>query len=78
MLLAHCGSVNAQQGKIFRIGYLDSSTAAGSAVLVDAFRQELSKVGWIEGMNLTMEYRFAEQKSERLPELAASSTSRQQ
>ena len=44
---------NAQQtGKIFRIGFLDPSTASGSAVLVDAFRQELSKLGWIEGKNL--------------------------
>src|SRR5262245_30586310 len=60
-----------QTRKIFRIGYLDNSTAFGSAVLVDAFRQELSKLGWIEGKNITIEYRFAEQKSERLPELAA-------
>ena len=41
------------------------------AVLVDAFRQELSKLGWIEGKNITIEYRFAEQKSERLSELTA-------
>ena len=60
-----------QPGKIFRIGFLDSGTAAGSAVLVEAFRQELSKLGWIEGKNITIEYRFAEQKTERLPELAA-------
>ena len=33
--------------------------------------QELSKLGWIEGKNITIEYRFAEQKNERLPELAA-------
>jgi putative ABC transport system substrate-binding protein len=59
-------------GKIFRIGYLDTGTASGSAVLVDAFRQELSKLGWIEGKNFTMEYRFAENKGQdRLPELAA-------
>jgi putative ABC transport system substrate-binding protein len=38
---------------------------------VDAFRQELTKLGWIEGKNITIEYRFAEQKSDRLPELAA-------
>ena len=38
---------------------------------MEAFRQELSKLGWIEGKNITIEYRFAEQKSERLPELAA-------
>jgi putative ABC transport system substrate-binding protein len=60
-----------QAGKIFRVGFLDASTASGSAVLVDAFRQELSKLGWIEGKNTTIEYRFAEQKLERLPELAA-------
>jgi putative tryptophan/tyrosine transport system substrate-binding protein len=68
-----CGAVaHAQQaGKIFRIGFLDNSTASGIAVLVDAFRQELRKLGWIEGKNITIEYRFAEQKNERLPELAA-------
>jgi putative tryptophan/tyrosine transport system substrate-binding protein len=60
-----------QAGKIFRIGFLDNSTASGMAVLVDAFRQELRKLGWIEGKNFTIEYRFAEQKIERLPELAA-------
>ncbi len=60
-----------QTGKVFRIGLLDVSTASGSAVLVDAFRQELSQLGWIEGKNITIEYRFAEQRPERLPELAA-------
>jgi putative tryptophan/tyrosine transport system substrate-binding protein len=70
---ALCGAVaDAQQaGRIFRIGYLDNSTASGMTVLIDAFRQELSKLGWIEGKNITIEYRFAEQKNERLPELAA-------
>jgi putative ABC transport system substrate-binding protein len=73
LAFALCGAVaDAQQaGKIFRIGFLDPSTAAGSAVLVKAFLQELSKLGWIEGKNFTIEYRFAEQKFERLPELAA-------
>ena len=61
-----------QPGKIFRIGYLDAGTASGiAAVLLDAFRHELSKLGWIEGKNITIEYRFAEQKFDRLPELAA-------
>src|SRR5262245_47735486 len=72
MLFALCGSVNAQQtGKVPRIGFLDNSTASGSAVLVDTFRRELSNLGWIEGKNITIEYRFAEQRQERLPELAA-------
>jgi putative tryptophan/tyrosine transport system substrate-binding protein len=60
-----------QPGKIFRIGYLDPSTASSSAELTDAFRQELRKLGWIEGKNITIEYRFAERKLERAPKLAA-------
>jgi putative ABC transport system substrate-binding protein len=60
-----------QAGKIFRIGFLDGGTAAGKAVLMEALRQELSKAGWIEGKNFTIEYRFAEGKPGRRPELAA-------
>ncbi len=53
LLLAPCCAVDAQQtGKIFRIGFLDGSTASGSAVLVEAFRQELSKLGWSEVLRL--------------------------
>jgi hypothetical protein len=73
LLLAPCSSAQAQQPtKVPRIGFLDASTASGSAVLLDAFRQELSKLGWLDGKNITIEYRFAEQKFERLPELAVS------
>jgi putative ABC transport system substrate-binding protein len=72
VLFALCSPTHAQQGrKIFRIGFLDQSTASGMAVLLDTFRQELIKLGWIEGKNINVEYRFAEQKNERLPELAA-------
>jgi putative tryptophan/tyrosine transport system substrate-binding protein len=60
-----------QAAKIARIGFLDSGNAAAGSDLLQAFRQELSKLGWIEGKNITIEYRFAEQKNERLPELAA-------
>jgi hypothetical protein len=68
MFFGLCGSVDAQQtGKAARIGFLDPSTASGMAVLVDAFRQELSKLSWIEGKNIYIEYRFAEQKTELLP-----------
>ena len=64
LFLANVSLADAQQtGKILRIGFLDTSTASGSAVLVDAFRQELSKLGWIEGKNLTIEYRFARTKA---------------
>src|SRR5262249_47222509 len=72
VLLATATFVEAQQtGKVFRIGYLDNSTASGSAGLLEVFWQEMRKLGWIEGKNITIEYRFGEQKLERLPELAA-------
>ena len=71
-LLALRFPVEAQQpGKIFRIGYLDNTTASGMAVLIDAFVQEMRKLGWIEEKNITIEYRFADLKRERIPELAA-------
>jgi ABC-type uncharacterized transport system substrate-binding protein len=71
-LFTLCLPLAAQQtGKIFRIGFLDSSTASGSVVLLEAFRQELSKFGWTVGKNITIEYRFAENKNDRLPEFAA-------
>jgi putative tryptophan/tyrosine transport system substrate-binding protein len=71
ILLTTIPPASAQQpAKMFRIGFLDPSNASGMAVLVDAFRQELNKLGWIEGKNITFEYRFAEQKFERPAELA--------
>ena len=78
-VLVVCGDVaTAQQpGKTFRIGFLDLSAASGSAMILVVFRQELSKLGWTEGKNLTIDYRFAEQKSERLPELAEELVRRQ-
>jgi putative tryptophan/tyrosine transport system substrate-binding protein len=72
MLFAPCLPADAQQaGKILRIGVLDSTTAAGSAVRLQAFWQEVRTLGWIEGKNIAIEYRFSEGKSGRLPELAA-------
>jgi putative tryptophan/tyrosine transport system substrate-binding protein len=72
ILLVGATIAEAQEtGKIFRIGFLDPTNASGMAVMVDALRQELSKLGWIEGKNIAFEYRFAELKNERVPELAA-------
>src|SRR5215831_9525660 len=71
LLLVSAPFVEAQQPqKVYRIGYPEPGTASGNAVLLDGFRQELSKLGWTEGKNITVEYRFAEQ-NERLPALAA-------
>ena len=59
-----------QPGKIVRIGVLSPGPAEISASL-DAFRQGLRELGYIEGRNLVIEYRWAEGKFDRLPELAA-------
>ena len=62
----------AQQGrKIWRIGYLAAPTAAGGAHLTEAFLRGLRELGYIEGQNIVIEYRWADGKFERLPELAA-------
>lgn len=72
VILVSGPAANAQNaGKIFRIGFLDNSTAPGIAILLDVFRQELYKLGWVEGKNLMIEPRYGEQKNERLPGLAA-------
>src|SRR5262245_39100127 len=71
LLLTAATFADAQQsGKIPRIGFLDASNASGMAVLVEAFRQAVNNLGWIEGKNIAIEYRYAEGKNERLPELA--------
>jgi predicted small integral membrane protein len=57
LLLAPCSASDAQQPtKIPRIGFLDRSTGSGSALLLETFRQELSKLGWIEGKSITIDY----------------------
>ncbi len=71
VLLVGCvGMAEAQQpGKIPRIGYLVPRSALETRE--EAFRQGLRDLGYVEGKNIIVEYRFAEGKSERLPELAA-------
>jgi putative ABC transport system substrate-binding protein len=72
LLLLLCSNADAQQPKSpARLGLLDSSNASGMAVLLDAFRKQMNRLGWLEGQNLSIEYKFAEQKPERLHELAA-------
>jgi putative ABC transport system substrate-binding protein len=62
----------AQQSAAPVIGYLDSSNAAAAAPHVAGFRQGLSEAGFVEGRNLApIEFRFAEDQRDRLPELAA-------
>jgi putative ABC transport system substrate-binding protein len=55
-------------GKVWRIGYLG---LAGSEEIPEAFRQGLRELGYVEGQNIVIEYRSADGKFERLPDLAA-------
>jgi ABC transporter substrate binding protein len=57
-------------GKVYRVGLLGNSTATLEANLVGPFREGLRDLGWIEGQNLAIEYRWAEGKYERFPSVA--------
>ena len=72
LLFALCVSVEAQQEKkIPRIGYLGGATPAALSVRLDAVRQGLRELGYVEGKNIVIEYRYAEGELDRLPVLAA-------
>jgi len=60
-----------QPTKMPRIGYLIGSSSFGSSARIPAFRQGLRELGYVEGKNIMIEWRFAEQKLDRLPGLAA-------
>jgi putative tryptophan/tyrosine transport system substrate-binding protein len=69
-ILAAPLAVEAQPaGKVWRIGFLRGSAPPQSEI--EAFRQGLRELGYVEGKNLVIEYRWAEGKEERLPSLAA-------
>src|SRR5207247_6427557 len=72
MLLALCSSVAAQQPKkIPRIGFLGNSTPALEENLVGPLREGLRDLGYVEGKNIVIEWRWAEGKYERFPTLIA-------
>jgi putative ABC transport system substrate-binding protein len=71
VLFALCFSANAQQKKVFRIGYLSSSDPASDSTRAEGIRLALRERGYIEGQNLAFEYRYAEGRPDRLPDLAA-------
>ena len=58
-----------QSAKLRRIGFLSPFARAVTVSSEDAFRQGLRELGWIEGQNIAIEYRYAEDKTERLPDL---------
>jgi putative tryptophan/tyrosine transport system substrate-binding protein len=72
MLFALSYSASAQQPKkVPRIGYLSTSNAASESARNEAIRVALRELGYIEGQNIAIEYRYAEAKQDRYPELAA-------
>jgi putative ABC transport system substrate-binding protein len=72
LLLVLCVPVEAQQPKkLARVGYLAAVSAAADAPRLEAFRQGLRDLGYVEGQNIIIEYRHEGGGFERLPELAA-------
>src|SRR5262245_51779310 len=59
-----------QPAKVPRIGFLGGASASSYAVRIDSFRQGLNELGYTEGKNIVIEYRYAEGKLDRLPALA--------
>jgi putative tryptophan/tyrosine transport system substrate-binding protein len=71
-LLAAPLAAEAQQtGHAFRVGFLSTASASSAAPRVEAFTRGLRELGYIEGQTITIEYRWAEGRDERLPALAA-------
>ena len=65
-------AVEAQQtGTVPRIGLLSLTSPSDRPPLLDAFRQRLRELGWVEGQNVVIDYRYAEGRVDRLPDLAA-------
>jgi ABC-type uncharacterized transport system substrate-binding protein len=60
-----------QTRKVHRVGYLSGGSATASLRYVEGFRQGLRDLGWVEGQNIVIDYRFAEGRFDRLPDLAA-------
>jgi putative ABC transport system substrate-binding protein len=64
------GAEAQQPAKVYRIGYLSTGLSTSNP-FVEEFREGLRELGWIEGQNIIIDYRFAEGRFDRLPALAA-------
>src|SRR5438132_3620966 len=71
LLTAPLAAEAQQAGKVPRIGFLSLTSPSDRPPLLDAFRQGLRELGWVEGQNIVIDYRYAEGRVDRLPDLAA-------
>jgi putative ABC transport system substrate-binding protein len=69
LLTAFGVRANAQQPKVFRIGYLSVLSPSSDSTRIEAFRQGLRELGYVEGQSIAIEPRYAEGKLDRLPDL---------
>jgi putative ABC transport system substrate-binding protein len=69
--LAVSFAAHAQSGKVYRIGMLETTAAPANRANLDAFLRGLREAGYVEGRNLIIDYRSADGRPERFPELAA-------
>lgn len=68
--VASPAALGQQQGRVWRVGFLSAVTASSSSENVDAFLRGMRDLGYVEGKNLLIEWRFADGQFERLPSLA--------
>jgi putative ABC transport system substrate-binding protein len=71
VLLAAPRAAAQSAGKVYRVGYLTAGSVTANPLVLEAFRQGLRDLGWVEGQNIVIEYRSAEGRLDRLPDLAA-------
>jgi putative ABC transport system substrate-binding protein len=67
MLTAHAQPA----AKSYRLGNLSAGAATGNPRLIEVFRQGLRELGWVEGQKIVVDYRWAEGRFDRWPDLAA-------
>ena len=71
LVLVPLGVETQPAGKVYRIGLLSNASSSGPQYISDGFRQGLRELGWVEGQNILIDYRFADYRYDRLPALAA-------
>jgi hypothetical protein len=75
LLVAPCTPDAQPAKKVHRIGLLSAGSPLSSRVNIEAFQQGLRALGYVEGQNMVIEYRYAEGQAEQLPTLAAAPAS---